>query len=803
MPAATEPAHPPEPTPSESDELFALFHAGSYGAMEARSRALLERHPDSGFVWKALGTALRLQDKDALDVLRQAAALLPNDAEAHNNLGGALKLAGQLEAAQDSYRRALEIDPGFAVVHFGMAGISQTLGKHEDAVASYRRAIACKPDYADAYNNLGNALREMGRFEEAAEIYRRALALKPDAAGTHNNLGNALIVLDRPEEAAKCYRQALALKPDYEEAHLNLGLALKQLGHMQVAVASFRRVLEINPGHVEAHISLGSALQEQGGTLEAISYYRQALALQPEHSGALLNLGNALQDQGKSVEAEACYRRALEIEPDYANAHLNLGIVLTAVGRLEEALATYRRALEIDPGFAKAYLNLGSVLKDTGQPDAAITHIRRALEIQPDYVDAQGSLLFIHNYMADQPVERLLAEARHLGKMVAQKARPFVTWSNVDTPKRSLRVGLVSGDFRIHPVGYFIESVLAAMASRADTGLEVIAYYNHFVNDTLTERIKACCQGWHSTVRLSDESLAAKIHGDGIDILIDLSGCTAHGRLPVFAWKPAPVQASWLGYFATTGVAEVDYLIADPWVVPEAEEAHFVEKIWRLPETYLCFTEPDVGVRVAPPPALANGYITFGCFNNLAKMNDAVVALWARVLGAVPGSRLFLKTKQLGDASVRQSTIDRFAAHGIDAGRLILEGFAPRAELLASYHRVDIALDPFPYPGGTTSVEALWMGVPVITRRGDRFLSHVGETIAHNAGMSGWIAADEDDYVAKAAHFASDPEQLAGLRVGLRQQVLSSPLFDAPRFARHFEEAMQGMWNNYLEQKQS
>jgi protein O-GlcNAc transferase len=261
------------------------------------------------------------------------------------------------------------------------------------------------------------------------------------------------------------------------------------------------------------------------------------------------------------------------------------------------------------------------------------------------------------------------------------------------------------------------------------------------------------------------------------------------------------VQASWLGYFATTGLAEMDYVLADPYVVPVGEEDQFTEAVWRLPDSYLCFTAPAVDVEVGPLPALSAGQVTFGCFNNLAKMNDAVVTLWARVLHAVPGSRLFLKTKQLSSAASGEATRQRFRAHGIGPERLILEGASPRHELLAAYHRVDIALDPFPYPGGTTSVEAMWMGVPVITRRGDRFLSHVGESIAHNAGLPAWIAGDDDDYVARAASHASRLPELAALRGELRARVMASPLFDAPRFARNFEAAMWGMWERHRDRQ--
>ena len=266
----------------------------------------------------------------------------------------------------------------------------------------------------------------------------------------------------------------------------------------------------------------------------------------------------------------------------------------------------------------------------------------------------------------------MLAEAQSFGERVARKARPYTSWPNIPEPARCLRVGLVSGDLCQHPVGNFLEGVLVALKAQASGRLKLFAYPSHSCFDAVSERIKSCCDGWHSAVGLSDENLAQQIHNDGIDILIDLSGHTAHNRLPMFAWKPAPVQVSWLGYLATTGVTAIDYVIADAWTLPESEEANFTEKIWRLPETYLCFTPPIMEIAVSPLPALSNGYITFGSFNNLVKMNDAVVALWARVLVPVPGSRLFLKAKQFREDSVLQRVIERFAAHGVGADRLIL-----------------------------------------------------------------------------------------------------------------------------------
>jgi predicted O-linked N-acetylglucosamine transferase (SPINDLY family) len=308
---------------------------------------------------------------------------------------------------------------------------------------------------------------------------------------------------------------------------------------------------------------------------------------------------------------------------------------------------------------------------------------------------------------------------------------------------------------------------------------------------------------WRSVVGMSDEAAARLIHEDGIQVLVDLSGHTAHNRLPVFAYKPAPVQVTWLGYFATTGVEAMDYILGDPYVTPEGEEHHFTERVWRLPQIYCCFSEPRYEVSVGALPALSNGYVTFGSFNNLAKVNDRVISLWSRVLQAVPGSKLLLKTKALADEGVRGRVRSRFAACGVGSDRLILEGPAPRGELLGAYNRVDIGLDPFPYPGGTTTAESLWMGVPVLTRRGDRFLSHVGETMAYNTGQGAWVAADDAQYVQKAVSFASDLRALSALRAQLRQTVLQSPLYDAKQFAKHLTQALTQMWAAYRDRPTS
>ena len=452
----------------------------------------------------------------------------------------------------------------------------------------------------------------------------------------------------------------------------------------------------------------------------------------------------------------------------------------------------YRRALELDPAFPEAHNNLGSLLKDLGRLDEAACHYDRAVDLRPDYFAAYSNRLFTRNYIVQQSPDTLCGLARQYGDLVTRHAGRVPVVPRASPPAGRLRIGLVSGDLRNHPVAYFLEAQLRAADT---TRLEFVAFPTQPVEDEVTTRIKDCCADWEPIYALDDKAAAELIRASGVQVLLDLSGHTAHNRLPVFAHRPAPVQASWLGYFATTGVAEMDYVIGDPHVAPPGEAHHFTETVWCLPEIYYCFTPPATNVEVSAPPALSTGRLTFGCFNNLSKINDAVVALWACVLDAVPDSRLLLKAPQLHDETVRRRTDARFAVHGINGNRLLLEPSSPRDAYLRAYHGIDIALDPFPFPGGTTSCEALWMGVPVLTRRGDRFLSHAGETILHNAGLSDWVAQDDDDYLAKAMQFGSDLVALGSLRGRLRQQVLASPLFDAPRFAQHFEKAMWGMWN--------
>ena len=740
----------------------------------------------------------RLADAKAL--YSHILAKQPKHPDALHFMGLLACQIGQSEAGIALMRESIGAHPS-PVYYNNLGNALRDAHKLDDAVVAYRRAVEIEPGYADAHNNLGNALREAGDAAAALTSCARAIELKPGNAEAFNNLGNALKDLGELDAAIAAYGKAIAAKPALAEAHLNLGIAMQAKGYSDAALQCLRETVALAPQLAAAHDKLASILMHRGEIAEAIDAYRRVVELTPRSAHAFNALGNALNGAARVPEALPCYEQAIALDPDFADAHHNLANALRRLGAPERAQGYARRAIALRGDMPSFHNNLGTILADLGEPDAALRCYREALALDPDFGESHTCVLFGQAYASNWSPSTHLADARYFGEKMRERAKPYTHWPALsDTARagRPLRVGFVSADLRKHPVGYFFESVLAHL-DRAR--IEPIAYSNALHSDELTARIKPRFALWRHVAEMDDAALAERIRDDRIDVLIDLSGHTGRNRLPMFAWRPAPVQVSWLGYFATTGLAEIDFLLADSHVVPPGEEGQYVERIWRLPDSYLCFTLPTEPVAVAPLPALANGYVTFGCLNNHKKLNDGVFAVWSRILHAVPGSRLLLKNHQLGEPSIQRDTYARFAAHGIDEARLLLEGPSARDAYFATYGRVDLALDPFPYPGGTTSVEGLWMGVPVLTRRGDRFLSHLGELVAKTVGLSEWIASDTEDYVARAIAAAADLPGLAALRAGLRARVERSPLADASRFAGQWMTAIEDMRQTKIEER--
>jgi len=629
-----------------------------------------------------------------------------------------------------------------------------------------------------------------GKFKEAETVARAVTKDFPEEGFGWKCLGAAVKSQGRTEDSLEPMQRAASLLPDDAEAHSNLGVAFKDLGRLHEAESCYRRSLEINPYFAEALNNLGVVLKEKGLLAEAEYCCCRSLGIKPNIADTHSNLGTVYMEAGRLAEAEACHRSAIKINPAFSKAHYNLGNTLKDLGRFAESEVCYRRALEIAPDYAEAHCNLGALLKDIGRMQEAESCCRQALDLKPDLPEAHSVLLFVMNYSVNHHPFAYLEEARKYGCMVSKKvAARFSKWNCELQPKR-LKVGLVSGDLNNHPVGHFLETVLAQI----NPSIEMVAYQTDNNSDDLTLRIRPYISTWKTLMGLNDEAAAALIHADGIHLLLDLSGHTSKNRLPMFAWKPAPVQASWLGYPATTGVSEIDYLLADRALVPKGGELHFTEKLWYLPDIRICLSPPFLCPDVSELPALKAGYITFGCFQNLAKIDYNVLELWSTILAAVPASRVRFQSRQLDNKETAEQFLRRLQSCGIDPARVSLFGASSREEYLAAHAEVDIVFDTFPYTGCTTTAEALWMGVPSLSLAGNSMISRQGVSLLGAVGLSEWVATDEADYSAKAAAFATDLPGLAALRKGLRQRAMASPLFDAARFARNLEDALWGMW---------
>jgi predicted O-linked N-acetylglucosamine transferase (SPINDLY family) len=701
--------------------------------------------------------------------------------------------AGDLRGAESLYQQILLADPKHPDALHLLGVVALQLGRGEVAVEYIEQALQLRPDHAEAHSNLGNALESLGRLEEAAAAQRQALRFRPDLAEIHGNLGKILRRQGKIEDAIACYRHALQLRPDFALAHNNLGNALKDLGELDQAVSCFRVALEFAPAYAEAHNNLGNALKEQGKLEEAIACYQHALQLQPNYPEAHCNLGTALYDLDRLQEALAALQAALRLRPDLAEAHLNLGNVLRGLGKLDEAVACYRYAAQLRPELAVAHNNLGNALKDSGQLDEAVACYRHAFRLRPDYSEAHSNLIYCLLYHPNYSATAILEEARHWHQLHAQPLTPSNAFhANDPNPERRLRVGYVSPDFREHPIGF----ILMPLLSNHDRHqVEIYCYSGVLRPDRVTERFRSYADVWRNTVGLADGSLAERIRADRIDVLIDLNLHIAGSRLLTFARRPAPVQLTWLGYPGTTGLSSMDYRLTDPHLDPPGEtDIDYAERSIRLPESFWCYDPLGDGPEVSELPALRGEPFTFGCLNNFTKVNSASLRLWATVLRAVPGSRLLLLAPT---GTSRNSVCASLRQDGVDSERILFVDRQARTEYLRTYHRIDLALDPLPYNGHNTSLDAAWMGVPTITLVGQTVVGRAGLSLLRNLRLPEFIAYNAAEYVTKAAVVASEIPRLARLRAGLREQMASSPLMDGPRFARGVEEAYRRMWQDW------
>lgn len=635
---------------------------------------------------------------------------------------------------------------------------------------------------------FGQAVRHQraGQWAEAARRCEEVLAAEPDHAPALELLGQAALAAGDAGRAESLLSRAVELRPDSASAHLHHGLALRRLGRADEALAALLRARARDPRLVEAQHQAGNLLKALGRHAEAIECLRAATSLTPKQAVLWLNLGAAQLEGGDADAAVASFRRALRIEPGRPEAHNILGHALQLTGRSGAAEASFQEALRLQPGYAPAHDNLGRLCRAAGRLHEAVAHYNAALAAQPSPA-THSNLLLVLNFVPGLSPAVILDEHRRWNERYAAPLAPPRRPAPARPAGHRLRVGYLSPDFAHHSVGYFIEPVLAAH-DRARC--EVFCYANVAAPDRFTERMRGHAEHWRDVASLDDEAAAALIRRDDLDLLVDLAGHTARHRLLVLARRPAPVQATWIGYPNTTGNGAIDYRLTDAISDPPGEtEAWHTERLARLPGPFSCYRPDDDAPAVSTLPALRGGGVTFGSLNQLAKVTPAVVTLWARVLAAVPGSRLLLKVPGRGDPQAAQRIAAAFSTAGIGPDRLELHGERlPTAAHLALYHGIDIALDPFPYNGTTTSCEALWMGVPVLTLAGRTHVARVGASLLTHLGLPDWITAGEDDYVARAVAAAADLPALAALRAGLREKMRASPLCDAPAFTRGLEQ---------------
>jgi predicted O-linked N-acetylglucosamine transferase (SPINDLY family) len=601
-------------------------------------------------------------------------------------------------------------------------------------------------------------------------------------------------------ESAKLYQQIVAAAPDYVEAHYNLGISLKAMGRLEEAVAAYRRAVSLRPAFADAWVNLGNTLKQTGSPHDAIAAYRSAIAARPDYAQAHHNLAVVLHELGQIEDAIRTFHKALEIAPNLVEAHQNLGNALRDAGKVDEAIASHQRAGQVLPESSEVQVGLGNALRDAGRAEDAIEVYRRALELAeaqkspPKAVwTIAGNLLFTLNFVPGYDRRRIYSEHVRLAeKFFSSEQVSSATHANDRTPDRRLRIGYVSPDFSQHPVGRFM---LPLLANHDPQRFEVFCYSDVRRPDHITEQLRARANAWRETGTLADPQLEQLIRSDRIDILLDLAMHTRDNRLLVFARKPAPVQVSYLAYCGTTALKAIDYRFTDPYLdPPDGDDSVYSEKSIRLPNCFWCFLPGSEEPRVGPLPALTEGRITFGSFNNFCKVNSATLAAWIELLKRVPDSRLVLFAEP---GEHRGRAWELFSRNGLDPQRLWFSGFLPARQYLEQYQHVDIALDPFPYPGGTTTFDALWMGVPVVSLAGETAVSRAGLSILSNVGLPQLVATTTEQCISIASQLATDLPRLAELRASLRSMMKRSPVMDAPRFAGHVEEAFAQMWRNW------
>jgi protein O-GlcNAc transferase len=667
-------------------------------------------------------------------------------------------------------KEIVAVEPDHYRAFHGIGLGMHRLGQSDEGLYYIRTALVLNPEYFEAHLNLGNILRDLGRQDEALDCYRIAWKIRPDSPLVNFNLANCLCDLQSFAEANECYSRAIALDPSYRDPYLGRARLFMLTKDFASASADYRAILTLNPDHCEAQYNLGICLAELGCHEEAVSCFRNAITIDPDKKDAHLALGNYLSEKAEHGDPSG----------------------------LDDAVTSYLKVLSLNPADGDTRTRLGLMLLVQGKIDEALNEFREAIQYCPEMITTHSCYLLSLQYHPAPTLRELFEVSISWWQRFAEKIPKITSHGNIPDPDRPLRIGYVSADFKRHPVGFHLMPVIY---NHSAENYQVYCYSNYGTDDIYTDRLRSYADEWRNIVDMPDEAVQDMIIKDGIDILVDLSGHTGGNRLLLFARKPAPVQATWLGYFFSTGLREIDYIVMDDCAVLPGEDCWFSEKVIRLSKTRFCYEPIPYAPEVSSLPALKNGYITFGSFNNLAKVTSPVIQLWAKVLNAVPDSRLLLKSPAFQNSGSRERFIQQFADAGIAGDRLVLRGQSAHIDMLAEYGDMDIAVDPFPFNGGITSCEAMWMGVPVLTLTGSRPIARQTTGFLRTIGLTDFIASNEDEYCALACRWADNIRELDMIRSNLRKKMKDSLLCDGKTFSAHLESAYREMWRTWCKSR--
>lgn len=726
--------------------------------------------------------------------LNELLIFYPDDFFLNNLYGVILAEEKNYRAAILKFQKSVLINNNFTDGYYNLASVFENIGEYNSAIENFSKAISLKPDYFNAYFGLANVYSKKEDYINAKKNYKLCLDIIPNSVEVLSNLAVIFFKERQYIKAIEIYEKVINLNENYYLAFNNLGAVYREVGNLQKATVCITKAINIKLDYFEAYENLGLINYDLHNFNQAIFFYKKAIELNKNFHSAYTNLGNVYARTGEFSCAISYHQKALEIKDDFYEAYFNLAkTYMQTSENFSKALAVLEKVISIQKNHPDAYHLLGNYYLSLGEISLAIEHFERSYKFGNKNINFYKDYIFATLFSKNFSKEKYFKLTDNYFSLLEGNLLNKGTDFKFEKNKNNLRVGFVSGDFRNHPIGFFLEDILPFLKEYNE--IEIFAFSNNCFEDSLTQRIKNYFVEWIPIYLMDDQEIIDQIKLKKIDILVDLSGHTSLNRLTVFFQKPAPIQVSWGGFLSSVGLKNIDYIITDPYVASE-NDVQFLEKNYILPHIWCHFSKPKFNLNInETTPAVKNGYITFGCFNNLAKINPTVIKLWSKILNLVPNSILFLKAKQFDDLQIKKFFLHKFYENDINSNRIILDKFTDRKTNLQQYNLIDIVLDPFPYTGGTTSFEASYMCVPILTLAGNTFISRCGVSININLDMKEWIAKDENDYLNKAINFSSNLENLNLFKKKLHDQKKITKLFDSKSFAFDLIRAFKNIKN--------